>query len=126
MSCESCVKINPLPACIAQYTDFLITNISFPNNVGDDILAKLTDLATGRVSYTLFEEGTELDLSSEFPFMDHFFKLEFSVNGVPAIFTITNPDATQVEGCCIEFTVQPHLVWTASAYEVSTTNCIVT
>jgi hypothetical protein len=123
MNCSACTKINPLPACLTGYGTMELANITLPNNTGEDIVLKITDTATRQVSYVEFIEGDVIDITDLYPLMQHYYKLEFTSGGVPAEFHITNPDATVVEGCCIEFIPSEGLEWAGSEYDVSTTTC---
>lgn len=123
MNCNSCEKINPLPACLIGYGTMELNNITFPSNDGDDILLTVTDTATGQATYFEFVGGDVIDITDLYPLMQHYYKLEFSVAGVPVNFVISNPDGTFAEGCCIEFIPSDGLDWQGAEYSVSTTNC---
>lgn len=123
MNCETCVKINPVPGCLGNGASFTIDNITLPDFSGQTVQMILTDTATERKSYLNFTEGGTIALTSFFPFMQHVYKIEFTVDGVEAGFTLTNPDLTTVTGCCIEFTPLERLTWTGTDYSVSTTQC---
>lgn len=125
-NCNECVKINPIPECLTGVGTFEIINITFPDNPGATIVGVLKDTANDHVEYINFTEGDPIDLTDVFPLMQHIYELKFYVDGVPVNFTITNPDATTVDACCIEFQPLLQLGWSGSDYEVSTTNCTTT
>jgi hypothetical protein len=127
MSCKTCVKINPIPECLETGEELILTGISVvDNSVVDHIILK--DEATGRTIYVTFEiaGSTEIkiDLTGFLPLMNHpykFWLFDQYLQIVP--FALTNPDATTVEGCCIEFNVMPKLVWLGGEFNLSTTTC---
>lgn len=125
-NCTECLKINPIPSCLNAESTFEIDNITFPNNPAAELTAVITDTATKGVRYVFFTEGDNIDLSDLFPFMEHYYEIKFyTATGVPVDFTITNPDATTADGCCLEFIPSEGLEWTGYTYSVSTTNCVV-
>jgi len=104
----------------------ILTGISFPDNLGDDIVLKITDTATRQVWYFPFMEGVDdIDISAMYPLMQHWYKWEFSVSGVPINFTITNPDGTTVVGCCIEVLPNEGYSQDSAEFAISTTTCVV-
>jgi len=120
MNCNSCEKINPLPACLIGYGTMELSNITFPTASGEDLLLTVTDTATGKAEYFEFVGDQVIDITDLYPLMQHYYKLEFTDAGVPVEFLISNPDGTFAEGCCIEFIPSEHLEWAGSEYEVST------
>lgn len=122
MNCNDCIRVNPLPSCIDTDEVMLLTGLTFPDNAGEDILLKLTNTATRRVQYITITEGDPIDITDFFPLMNHYYKIEFSVNGVPVRATLTNPAATTSSGCCIEFFAD-ETTWTGGEFILSDTNC---
>ena len=121
MNCQSCLKVNPLPSCLGAYSSIYLTGLTF-TATGEAVL-KVTDTATRQIWYVPFTIGDDIDLSTVFPLMQHYYKLEFSQNGVTIPFTLTNPDSTTVEGCCMEFIPSDGLDWDLDQFPLSTTNC---
>lgn len=125
MNCNSCTKINPLPSCLSGYGTMELSNITFPGNSGEDLYLSVTDTATGHITFIAIVADDPIDISDLYPLMQHYYKLEFTKDGVPIDFLIENPDGTFVEGCCIEFIPSEGLNWVGAEYVVSTTQCAV-
>lgn len=108
MTCNTCLKINPLPSCI-DTDEFYLTGITFPDYVNEVIIIRITDTATGRVdNMPILTDGSGaivdgFEVSTLYPLMQHWYKIEFIAQGSPANFLLTNPDATESTGCCMEF-----------------------
>jgi hypothetical protein len=104
-----------------------LTGISFPNNTGDDLILILTDLAMDRVGYFDFTDGDPIDITDAYPLMQHYYKIQFATDQMlPVEFVITNPDATEVTACCMEFIPSDGLTWAGAEYSISTTRCSTT
>jgi hypothetical protein len=127
MSCNTCVKINPLPECLEDTQDLILTGISVVDN--DDVgYITLKDVATGRIEYLPFEEvgATEIDIEmTDFmPIMDHPYEIRLLGPDMETLpFTLTNPDLTTEEGCCLEFGIMSGLTWGGGNLELSSTTC---
>lgn len=108
MNCNTCIKLNPLPTCIDS-EGFVLTGLTFPNYIGEIIMARFKDSATERVeNIPLLINGSGevtdgFDIASIMPLMNHWYKIEFFHSSTPANFVLTNPDTTAEEGCCLEF-----------------------
>lgn len=114
MSCNQCTKINPVPSC-TDTDEFLLTGITFPDNVNADITVRLKDLATGRIEYIFITTDgtgatTGIDIAPFMPLMQHYYSIEFQEGGSPAVGLLTNPDATTESNCCFEFFVYEGLI----------------
>lgn len=130
MSCSTCIKVNPIPACLdSGSSEYILGGITFPDNADDTINVRLKDLATGRKDFFQVDVDVDsvpaLDIADYFPFDDHPYSLSFyNLDGSPTRFVITNPDLTTSEGCCFDFTTHQGLtgeeVWvlTTSGCEV--------
>lgn len=109
MNCNSCIKINAIPSCIDSVA-FRLQGITLPGSPDEVVVVRITDTATGQTTtLPVVTNGggiitLGLDVAAIYPLMDHWYKMEFLVDGSPAKLLLTNPDATEVEGCCIEFT----------------------
>lgn len=125
MNCTTCLKINSLPDCLGPYASMTLLGLSFPSYTGEDIVMKVTNTATRQVWYVPFVESESIDLDTVYPLMQHYYKLEFFVSGVQIPFVMTNPDDTEVDGCCIEFIPLEAYEQTGSEWPLSTTNCVV-
>jgi hypothetical protein len=130
MNCDSCIKLNPLPACISTET-FILSGLTFPNHMSEFINVKFTDTATGRTNYfIILIDGTGeivgggMDVADYMPLMNHWYTLHFSIDGSPADFLLTNPDNTEATGCCLEFTVYDGLLG-ADGWELTSQECAV-
>ena len=127
MSCNTCVKINPLPECLASGQDLILTGLTVADN--EDVgYISLTDIATGRKDYLPFTEvgdtEIEIELTDFMPLMDHTYEIVLLGQSMEAIpFTLTNPDSTTEEGCCIEFNVMPKLEFAGGNFEMSSVSC---
>lgn len=127
MSCNTCVKINPLPECLASGQDLILTGLTVADN--EDVgYISLTDIATGRKDYLPFTEvgdtAIEIELTDFMPLMDHPYEIVLLGQSMEAIpFTLTNPDSTTEEGCCLEFGIMPNLVWSGGDLNLSSTTC---
>lgn len=108
MNCDSCLKLNPIPDCIDSDA-FLLTGLTFPDFLNDVLMIRITNTATGHVdNFPELIDGSGaitggFDIGSIYPLMNHYYKMEFLVQGAPANFILTNPDSTTSEGCCAEF-----------------------
>lgn len=108
MNCTTCIKLNPLPTC-TDTEGFDLSGLTFPDYIGEVIMARFKDSATGRVeNLPLVINGSGevtggFDIASIMPLMNHWYKIEFFHGSVPANFILTNPDATTETGCCLEF-----------------------
>lgn len=126
MSCESCLKVNMIPECLGPYAGMEISNLSVPSQEGEDLILIITDMALNSSRYYEFTEGEPIDISDAYPLMQHYYKLEVvTTQMIPVLFVLTNPDDTEVEGCCIELIPAEGLEWSGGEYELSTTNCVV-
>jgi len=126
MSCNTCIKANPIPACIDS-DEFLLEGLTFPDYMGQVLKARFKDVATSRVKYfdVLVDAGgvPTIDMVDQFPLADHPFTLQFlTQTGIIANFTLTNPDDTTELGCCIDFGVYKELTGSDS-WELSSTVC---
>lgn len=130
MNCDSCVKINPLPECVATevYNPYYIEGLRF-QDTSTDMIAKLKDVATGRMTYIPFTTDSDgdaiLDVTDIFPLMNHTYTMEFvnQETGNPEYFTITNADTTTSSGCCIEFNINTGQEDVNEYFVVSTQTC---
>lgn len=132
MNCSPCVKILPLPECIdaTAYSPYYMEGLVF-EDTDTFIVAKVRDVATGKMTYITFETDDQgdaaIDLTELFPLLDHVYTIEF-VNretGNPSMFTITNADSTTSTGCCIEFGVNIGQTDENGSVTVSTQECAV-
>lgn len=125
MWCESCLKANMIPECLGAYAGMEIINLSVPSQSGEDLLLVITDMALNSSRYYEFTEGDAIDITDAYPLMQHYYKLEIVTEQmIPVLFVLTNPDGTEVEGCCIELIPAESLEWAGGDYELSTTNCV--
>ncbi len=129
MNCTTCIKLNAIPECIDSDA-FELTGLTFPDHLGDVIVATFTNTATNRRDYLpLVINGSGqvtggFDVAAIYPLMSHWYKLEFIKDGVPVSFTLTNPDTTTEEGCCLEFTTMEGYTGT-DEWVLSSTVCAV-
>ncbi|OQA10898.1 MAG: hypothetical protein BWY67_01066 [Bacteroidetes bacterium ADurb.Bin397] len=127
MSCKTCVKINSIPECLEDSQELILTGISVADN-DDVVYITLKDVATGRKDYLPFTEvgdtGIEIELTDFMPLMDHPYEIVLLGQSMEAIpFTLTNPDLTTEEGCCLEFGIMSGLTWGGGNLELSSTTC---
>jgi hypothetical protein len=132
MNCNSCIKINSIPACIDSEV-YKLTGLTFPDHVNANISVRLRDSATGRVEYIYITTDADgdivqdgIDLAPFYPLMNHYFELRFfdGASGSPIDFLLTNPDESEVTGCCIEFIPYDGLTGSES-WAMSTEGCTV-
>lgn len=114
MSCSTCIKVNPVPACSDSDT-FNLTGITFPNNVDDTINVVFLDIGTGReILFQADVDGSgipDLNIKQFQPLDDRWYRLTFyNLDGSPATATVTNPDLTTDTGCCVEFKTHQGMV----------------
>lgn len=111
MACDTCIKINPLPECLADEAAMTLTGITF---IGTVATVLITDTATGR--NTAFDT---LEITDLFPLMNHTYEMQFFDENLEKLsFTINGED-----GCCIEFGIIEGLTWDGGDFTVSTTVC---
>ena len=48
MYCKDCIKVNPLPRCVEQGEEIILTGINFPNNISSNLYAILWDISNNR------------------------------------------------------------------------------
>lgn len=129
MSCQTCVKINPIPECLAEGEELKLSGITVAEN--DDVfLVMLKDVATGRTEQAEFSEAANeaivIDLTSLMPLMNHPYEIRILNSSMETLpFTLTNPDSTTEQGCCIEFNIEKSLVWDGRPLELSSKTCAV-
>lgn len=128
MNCNSCLKINPLPECI-DTEEFQLFGLTFPDYLGQTIVAIFRDVATNKKHYFNLEidgsgEIASFDVASLFPLENHTFEISFVTqsSGSPANFTLTNEDLTTREGCCLEFNVNVGMTG-SDGFFLSTLEC---
>ena len=132
MNCDTCVKILPLPECIEgiAYNPYYLEGLTF-TDTDTNMIAKVRDMATGKMEYIEFETDSGgdavIDLFVMFPLMDHVYTIEFvnAETGNPEDFTITNADSTTSVGCCIEFGVSVGQTDNNGFFTVSSQGCAV-
>lgn len=127
MTCDRCVKINRIPRCIDS-EEFLLEGLSFPDNTSEDLTAIFRDVATDRetpIGFDVDIDGDPLiDLFEVYPLGGHPYEIKFiDSEGVPVQFTLTNPNDTTEQGCCIEFETLPKDVVGTDFWRLSTTTC---
>lgn len=129
MSCQTCVKINPIPECLAEGEELKLSGITVAEN--DDVfLVMLKDVATGRTEQAEFSEAANeaivIDLTSLMPLMNHPYEIRILNSSMETLpFTLTNPDSTIEQGCCIEFNIEKSLIWDGRPLELSSKTCAV-
>ena len=132
MNCNTCIKINAIPSCINS-DEFLLTGITFPDNVNSDISVRFRDSATGRVEYIYISTDADgdivqdgIDLAPFYPLMAHWYELSFfeASSGSPAKALLTNPDDSEATGCCMEFYTYEGLTG-SNEWELSSEGCAV-
>lgn len=130
MSCNQCIKLNPVPSC-ANSDEFLLSGISFPDYPNSEVKVIYSDQATDRTTYiTINTDGSGqiveggIDIALLMPLMNHWFEVGFFIDGVPANFVLTNPDATTEIGCCIEFTTFDGLT-ASDGWDLTSQECAV-
>lgn len=127
MPCNTCVKINPIPECLADSGELNLVGLSVADS--DDVAyVLLTDVATGRVDYLPFNEPNDTDVVIELtdfmPLMIHPYEIRLLGQDMETLpFTLTNPDSTTEEGCCLEFGIMPGLTWGGGNLELSSATC---
>ena len=130
MNCDSCLLINSIPSC-TDSAEFLLTGITFPNNVSSDITIRFKDLATNRIEYIeITTNGTGeivgggIDLQPFMPLMQHYYSIEFLAGAEPVSALLTNPDDTTTEQCCFQFYVYEGLT-ASDEWPLSSEGCAV-
>lgn len=105
MNCKTCLKANPIPACMEEDGTYILTGVTFPANPNETIAVEIIDTATGRnISGFLDSDGsgvtTGISLGDVVPLMDHTYEMRFyAESGAQVTATLQGE-----EGCCIEFT----------------------
>lgn len=132
MSCDTCVKINPLPECIDSdnYNPYTMTGLIF-DDVDTIMIGKFRNESTGATQYIQFETDSsgevDIDITEIFPLMNHVYTMQFvnKETGNPEQFTIQNADSTSSTGCCIEFSVNIGQTDDNEFFTVSSQECAV-
>ncbi len=106
-NCNSCIQLNPIPAC-ASGEEYILTGLKFEPNTA--YTARFLNTSTGRLDYINFTTdgsgNAEIDIAELCDLPNHVFEISFmTLAGVEVDFTLTNPDATVETGCCLELTV---------------------
>lgn len=122
MSCNTCVKVNPIPSCIDSDV-FQLWGLTFPDYPSQTIVAIFLDVATGKETYFELEidpdgEIVEFDIAEVYSLDDHPYKISFITqsSGSPANYILTNSDDSTVSGCCLEFTTNDGLTGTGGFF----------
>ncbi len=127
MPCNTCLKINPIPECLADGEELKLYGLTVEDN-NDVFLVMLKDVATGRTEQADFSKSgsTEIiiDLTSLMPLMNHPYEIRLLNESMEVIlFTLTNPDSSAETGCCLEFNIEKSLVWDGRNLNLSSKMC---
>jgi hypothetical protein len=131
MYCKSCLQVNPLPRCVEQGGEIILTGLTFPDYTNTSLYAILWDHSMNRqIMWTITTDGTGeiietdgvastgLNITDAYNLMGHAYEIEFTnTNLEPVLATVDGQT-----GCCIKFTTLKPLVGNGEI-ELSTGTC---
>jgi len=131
MYCKDCIKVNPLPRCVEQGEEIILTGITFPNNFSSNLYAILWDISNNRqtlwtitidINGEIIETdgvaSTGLNITDAYNLMGHSYELEFTTLDLESVTVVIDGET----GCCAKFTTLKPLVG-AGEIALSTGQC---